>query len=86
MEHRPREARGKGRGFGSIMSTRVQSGELRAGEPRISARERLVLTSIIESYIATGEPVGSQTLARQFGNHRPISGVQPSYHAPRWRG
>jgi heat-inducible transcriptional repressor len=42
-------------------------------EPRISARERLVLTSIIESYIATGEPVGSQTLARQFGNQEGMS-------------
>ena len=42
-------------------------------EPRISGRERLVLTSIIESYIATGEPVGSQTLARQFGNQEGMS-------------
>jgi heat-inducible transcriptional repressor len=40
---------------------------------RISVRERLVLTSIIESYIATGEPVGSQTLARQFGNQEGMS-------------
>ncbi|HUY80300.1 MAG TPA: heat-inducible transcriptional repressor HrcA [Acidobacteriaceae bacterium] len=43
------------------------------GEVRIGARERLVLTSIIESYIATGEPVGSQTLARQFGNQEGMS-------------
>jgi heat-inducible transcriptional repressor len=35
---------------------------------RISPRERLVLTSIIENYISTGEPVASQALARQFGN------------------
>jgi heat-inducible transcriptional repressor len=42
-------------------------------EPRIGARERLVLTSIIENYIATGEPVGSQTLARQFGNQEGMS-------------
>lgn len=35
---------------------------------RISPRERLVLTSIIENYIATGEPVASQAIARQFGN------------------
>jgi len=35
---------------------------------RISPRERLVLTSIIENYIATGEPVASQVIARQFGN------------------
>jgi len=35
---------------------------------RISPRERLVLTAIIERYIATGEPVASQTLARHLGN------------------
>jgi heat-inducible transcriptional repressor len=40
---------------------------------RIGARERLVLTSIIENYIATGEPVASQTLARQFGNQEGMS-------------
>jgi heat-inducible transcriptional repressor len=39
-----------------------------ASELRISLRERLVLTTIIENYIATGEPVASQALARQFGN------------------
>ncbi len=33
---------------------------------RISPRDRLVLNAIIEIYIATGEPVGSQTVARQF--------------------
>lgn len=44
-----------------------------ASEPRIGARERLVLTTIIENYIATGEPVGSQTLARQFGNQEGMS-------------
>ncbi|MGH9587205.1 MAG: heat-inducible transcriptional repressor HrcA [Acidobacteriaceae bacterium] len=42
-------------------------------EVRIGARERLVLTTIIENYIATGEPVGSQTLARQFGNQEGMS-------------
>lgn len=36
-------------------------------EPRISPRERAVLTAIVESYIATGEPVASQALARHFG-------------------
>jgi len=40
---------------------------------RISARERLVLTKIIENYIATGEPVASQALARQFGNQEGMS-------------
>jgi len=39
-----------------------------ASDLRVSPRERLVLTTIIENYIATGEPVASQTLARQFGN------------------
>ncbi|HEX3471881.1 MAG TPA: heat-inducible transcriptional repressor HrcA [Silvibacterium sp.] len=39
-----------------------------ASDLRISPRERLVLTTIIENYIATGEPVASQFLAHQFGN------------------
>lgn len=39
-----------------------------ASELRISPRERLVLTTIIENYIATGEPVASQALAHQYGN------------------
>lgn len=42
-------------------------------EPRISPRERAVLTAIIETYIATGEPVASQTLARHFGNKEGMS-------------
>jgi heat-inducible transcriptional repressor len=36
--------------------------------PRLTPRERLVLLSVIEAYIATGEPVASQTIARQFAN------------------
>jgi heat-inducible transcriptional repressor len=35
---------------------------------RISPRDRLVLNAIIELYIATGEPVASQTVARQLDN------------------
>jgi len=35
-------------------------------QQRISPRERLVLTAIIENYIATGEPVPSQAISRQF--------------------
>ena len=35
-------------------------------ETRLSPRERLVLTAIIELYIATGEPVASQAVARLF--------------------
>jgi heat-inducible transcriptional repressor len=38
-------------------------------EARISPRERLVLNAIIDLYIATGEPVASQALAR-FLSHR----------------
>jgi heat-inducible transcriptional repressor len=37
-------------------------------EPRLSPRERAVLTATVETYIATGEPVASQALARHFGN------------------
>ncbi len=39
-----------------------------AAELRISPRERLVLTTIIENYITAGEPVASQTVARQFAD------------------
>jgi heat-inducible transcriptional repressor len=42
-------------------------------ETRISPRERLVLTAIIELYIATGEPVASQALARFFENREGLS-------------
>ena len=31
---------------------------------RVTARQRAILTAIIESYIETGEPVGSGTIAR----------------------
>ncbi|HVW78382.1 MAG TPA: heat-inducible transcriptional repressor HrcA [Alloacidobacterium sp.] len=44
-----------------------------ASELRIGPRERLVLTTIIESYIATGEPVPSQAVARQFANQDGMS-------------
>lgn len=37
-----------------------------APETRISPRERLVLNSIVEHYIETGEPVSSQAVARDF--------------------
>ena len=42
-------------------------------EARISPRERLVLTAIIELYIATGEPVASQALARFLENRDGLS-------------
>src|SRR5450755_3080841 len=34
------------------------------GGPPIGEREREILTAIVETFIATGEPVGSRTLAR----------------------
>lgn len=40
---------------------------------RISPRERLVLTAIIELYIATGEAVASQAVARFFENRDGLS-------------
>jgi heat-inducible transcriptional repressor len=40
---------------------------------RISPRDRLVLNAIIEIYIATGEPVASQTVARQLENKEGMS-------------
>lgn len=43
------------------------------GSEGLSARERAVLTAIIETYIATGEPVASQALARHFGNKEGMS-------------
>jgi heat-inducible transcriptional repressor len=42
-------------------------------EMRVSPRERLVLTAIIEMYIATGEPVASQAVARHFENREGLS-------------
>jgi heat-inducible transcriptional repressor len=57
-------------------------------DARVSPRERLVLTAIIELYIATGEPVASQAVARifcrprrlEFGHH-----AQRDGHAGRGR-
>ncbi len=42
-------------------------------EGRVSPRERLVLTAIIELYIATGEPVSSQAVAQVFANKEGLS-------------
>src|SRR5271169_1064353 len=39
----------------------------------MSDRERLVLTAIIELYIATGEPVASQAVSRFFENREGLS-------------
>jgi heat-inducible transcriptional repressor len=40
---------------------------------RLSPRERLVLTAITELYIATGEPVASQAVARLFADREGLS-------------
>src|ERR1700755_791783 len=42
-------------------------------EIRVSPRERMVLTAIIELYIATGEPVASQGVADQFAHKEGLS-------------
>jgi heat-inducible transcriptional repressor len=42
-------------------------------EMRISPRERVVLTAVIELYIATGEPVASQAVAREFADREGLS-------------
>jgi heat-inducible transcriptional repressor len=42
-------------------------------DTRLSPRERLVLTAIIDLYIATGEPVASQALAVFFANREGLS-------------
>jgi heat-inducible transcriptional repressor len=42
-------------------------------DARVTPRERLVLTAIIEQYIATGEPVASQAVARLFSHREGLS-------------
>ena len=42
-------------------------------ETRLSPRERLVLHAIIDIYIATGEPVASQAVARVFADREGLS-------------
>src|ERR1039457_584616 len=42
-------------------------------DARVSPRERLVLTAIVELYIATGEPVASQAVASQFADREGLS-------------
>jgi heat-inducible transcriptional repressor len=42
-------------------------------EANLNPRERLVLTAIIDLYIATGEPVASQALARVFADREGLS-------------
>jgi len=52
----------------SRFQVEVGSGVGMGSDLRLSPRERAVLTAIVENYIATGEPVASQALARHFGN------------------
>ena len=40
---------------------------------RLTTRQRAILSAIIESYVATGEPVGSGTIARQGGDPAAMS-------------
>jgi len=42
-------------------------------DARVSPRERLVLTAIIDLYIATGEPVASQAVASAFADREGLS-------------
>jgi heat-inducible transcriptional repressor len=42
-------------------------------DARVTPRERMVLTAIIEMYIATGEPVASQGVARYLSNQEGLS-------------
>lgn len=42
-------------------------------ESRLSPRERMILTALIDLYIATGEPVASQALAVYFENREGLS-------------
>jgi len=45
---------------------------------RISARQRAILTAIVESYIETGEPVGSGTIAGTVARMLGGAGVSPA--------
>ncbi len=51
---------------------RLRVGE-KMPEAPLSPRDRLVLTAIIDLYIATGEPVASQALARAFADREGLS-------------
>jgi len=44
-----------------------------SAEIRISPRERMILTAILEMYIATGEPVASQAVARLYADKEGMS-------------
>lgn len=47
-----------------MLADHRRPGNVDPSEPNIDAREREILTAIVETFITTGEPVGSRTLAR----------------------
>ena len=71
--------RWNGSGAGAAATDGLEGGRDLDGEQasmadvRVSPRERLVLTAIIELYIATGEPVASQAVAQTFGDREGLS-------------
>ena len=52
-----------------------------ADAERVTARQRAILTAIVENYIETGEPVGSGTIAGRCAGHGARAGVEPGYGA-----
>ena len=38
------------------------------GQPELNARSREIFRHLVESYVETGEPVGSRTLSRRLGS------------------
>ena len=62
----------EGAGYARTALAAMTPGRTR-GTGKMSDRERLVLTAIIEIYIATGEPVASQAVARFFENREGLS-------------
>jgi heat-inducible transcriptional repressor len=56
-----------------VWSVLLRAGWTMSSDLRISPRDRLVLNAIIELYIATGEPVASQAVARQLENQERMS-------------
>jgi len=58
---------------GAELPQAERDGKEKMPEVRLSPRERLVLTAIIDAYITTGEPVASQSLARVFADRDGLS-------------
>src|SRR5215470_849481 len=55
---------GLGKGEGSAMSQDVPIGKAHVSLAQLNDRSRDIFRQIVESYLATGEPVGSRNLAR----------------------